>query len=497
MYKYPPLLKGLGKRFLIIYFKKMKHSIRYCFFILMLSFNINYAAAQDSSTVPSIPSDSTIMKHALACLSGINQEVDYEKARKLLNYLAKNEFADAFNVLGKIYQQGLGVAIDKEKAVMCYDRAHQLGSLSGTINFVRALRRGEGTTRNYELAFHLAQIAAERGHPTGYYLTGEMMLKGLGTKLDYQGSRALFEKGAELGNKECIYMLGVMHLKGYGTEPDTQKSEVYFKKAMLKGHGWVEEIIRKNEFSKEEAKHFKRRHKLKSGTISKLDTLINFKNDAQQIDMEGSWTGKFFTYDWAGKTLNEEKEVQLTTQTSGDELWVTWWEQDTPQFKIKMLRSKSSWVVQEFISLTKSPIAKHDFKQMRLSIKEENGQPILYGNALRFSNQTGDRMPPSAFALHPSNSADQENSRLFSIYPNPFTNEFNILLELNQNDFLFIEVFDSEGKSIYKQPATNYSIGVHFIPIKIVGGASGVYVVQVTGSSISKSEVLIKKNASL
>lgn len=187
MYKYPPLLKGLGKRFLIIYFKKMKHSIRYCFFILMLSFNINYAAAQDSSTVQSIPSDSTIMKHALACLSGINQEVGYEKARKLLNYLAKNEFADAFNVLGKIYQQGLGVAIDKEKAVMCYDRAHQLGSLSGTINFVRALRRGEGTTRNYELAFHLAQNSSGKRTSNRILFNWRNDVKGLGNKVGLSG----------------------------------------------------------------------------------------------------------------------------------------------------------------------------------------------------------------------------------------------------------------------------------------------------------------------
>jgi len=263
------------------------------------------------------------------------------------------------------------------------------------------------------------------------------------------------------------------------------------------GHGWVEDIIRNDEFSKEQSKHYKRQHKLKSGTLTKLDTLINFKNNAQAMELEGSWAGKFFTYDWAGKTLNEEKEIRLTTQKAGDELWVTWWELETPQFKIKMRKSKNSWVVQEFISLTKSPMAKHDFKQMRLSIEEENGQPILYGNALRFSNQTGDRMPPSAFALHPSIPLEQENSKLFSIYPNPFANEFNILLVLNKDDFLYIEVFDSQGKSIYKQPATNYSEGVHSIPIKITSGAPGVYVIQVTGASISKSEIVIKKNAVL
>src|SRR5690554_1817511 len=91
---------------------------------------------------------------------------------------------------------------------MCYDRAHQLGSLHGTSNFVRALRKGDGISRNYELAFHLAREAAEKGHPTACYQAGEMALKGLGTQLDYQKARNLFEKGAAQGNKECIYMLG-------------------------------------------------------------------------------------------------------------------------------------------------------------------------------------------------------------------------------------------------------------------------------------------------
>src|SRR5690554_5325748 len=164
---------------------------------------------------------------------------------------------------------------------MCYDRAHQLGSLHGTSNFIRALRKGDGTSRNYELAFHLAREAAEKGHPTACYQAGEMALKGLGTQLDYQKARNLFEKGAALGNKECIYMLGVIHLKGYGTEPDTQKSKEHFLKAMHKGHGWVEDLIENNEFSKEEAKHQKRQRKLKSGSTSKLDTLVNFENNAK------------------------------------------------------------------------------------------------------------------------------------------------------------------------------------------------------------------------
>ena len=399
--------------------------------------------------------------------------------------------------MGKIYQEGLGVEIDKEKAVMCYDRAHQLGSLHGTSNFVRALRKGDGTSRNYELAFHLAREAAEKGHPTACYQAGEMALKGLGTQLDYQKARNLFEKGAALGNKECIYMLGVIHLKGYGTEPDTQKSKEHFLKAMHKGHGWVEDLIENNEFSKEEAKHQKRQRKLKSGSTSKLDTLVNFENNAKAEELEGDWAGKFYAYDWAGKTLDQEEPIQISAQSAGEELWLTWSFGQQAQFRLKMIKDKNSWKVEEMIPLNPNAKPGFDFRQLRLTLQSENDQKILYGNALRYSNHTGDRMPPSAFALQPANVAEIQDTRLLTLYPNPFDNEFRLQIKLNSEEVLTLEVFDAKGRSVYKQAPMLFKKGTHDVPIKLEGGTPGAYFVHVTGSTISESEVIIKKGAAL
>ena len=107
---------------------------------------------------------------------------------------------------------------------------------------------------------------------------------------------------------------------------------------MHKGHGWVEDLIENNEFSKEEAKHQKRHRKLKSGTSSKLDTLVNFENNAKAEELEGDWAGTFYTYDWAGKALDQEEPIQISAQSAGEELWLTWNFGQQSQFRLKMIK---------------------------------------------------------------------------------------------------------------------------------------------------------------
>lgn len=464
------------------------------FFCLLNSIMIS-VKGQNSDADRVVPSDSAIMGRALSYLYGVNREVDYIKARRLLNHLANKESADAFNALGQMYRQGLGVEVDLTRSLMCYDKAHQLGSLAGTINLSTAYRRGDGAPRNYKLAFELADYAAQKMHPKGYYLAGNQIFKGLGTEQDYEKARIYFEKGAELGNKECIYMLGVIYMKGYGTEPDYEKSRKHFKSAMAKGHGWVEDIIRQGEFEKEDRNRDRRLYKLKSGNSSKLDTLIVFPNSAKGDELEGNWQGTIYNYDWAGRVLDDEREIKISSELFGDELWLTWCEKEKPLYRIMMQKGTHAWVVRHFTSLTEEPVPNYRFRQMRLSIGNDNDSKVMYGNLLQYSNRSGERMPPSAFALKLQDDTHGKKVpvSVLRVFPNPFTDKFSVEIELAAAGEVAIEVYDMAGRGVYRQPFITFPEGIHTIPVMLKNMNEGGYVVHITGSGVIKTETLIKK----
>lgn len=460
--------------------------------ILFISFNEAYSQNKD---IHSPPPDSILFMQAYKALIGINTPVDYEKAKKMLNYLAEKNNAEAHNLLGRIYREGLGVEVNRQKAAKYFENSYQLGSSKGTVNYINVLRTGYGIKRDYKLAFNLAKEHSEKGNPRACYSAGEMMLKGLGTPQNYDGARAYFEKGAELGNTESIYMLGIIYMKGYGVQPDSEKSKEYLTKAMYKGHKWVERIIEEDGISKEEARHEWRNERLKNGNISKLDTLFMFPNDAIPEEIEGEWIGKFYTYDWSGKELEEETTIKITAQATGDELWLIWDEGE--QFRFKMTKGEKAWWVKEVIPMNGSDKPKNRFSQLRLNLEMENEEPVLYGNVLRHSSRTGDRLLPSAFALNLEKfTSNQEHDNL-TLFPNPFKDEFNVKIFAKKEDVVIIEVFDIQGKLIIKNGPISLSKGLNLYPIRIDENAPGIYVVQVTGKSISEKEVVIKKSNAL
>ena len=106
-------------------------------------------------------------------------------------------------------------------------------------------------------------------------------------------------------------------------------------------------------------------------------------------------------------------------------------------------------------------------------------------------------MPPSAFVLQPTKASNTQDTRLLTLYPNPFYNEFLLQIKLNSEEVLTIEVFDAKGRSVYNQAPFLFKKGTHDFPIKLESVTPGVYFVQVTGSTISESEVIIKKGAAL
>jgi uncharacterized protein len=181
--------------------------------------------------------------------------------------------ASACTLVGRIYDEGLGVDRDEVTAAKWYKRGAELGDIEGAfaLGVMRAEGRGvekdhvgagemferaaikQHALANYNLALlflagrgkpenphraaqHLA-FAAQKGIAAAQYDLATLYQKGHGVQADaYEASRWL-KRAAEQGMAEAEFDYAVMLLKGYGLNADMPRAIDYLKAAANKGLG--------------------------------------------------------------------------------------------------------------------------------------------------------------------------------------------------------------------------------------------------------------------
>ncbi len=139
--------------------------------------------------------------------------------------------------LGSMFEQGLGTAKDPQKAVEYYreaadqnypDAENVLGYLYET--------GGDGLKQDYEQAVAWFTKAANQGLRKAEKNLGDMYFRGLGVPaVDYKQAMQWYEKAADQGDAAAEYMLGYMYEKGFGTAPNDQLALDYYRKAAANG----------------------------------------------------------------------------------------------------------------------------------------------------------------------------------------------------------------------------------------------------------------------
>ena len=143
-------------------------------------------------------------KHPWFNPSGIQ---DYEKA---LNYFmsaiencsSNEEIAEAYNYIGVIYQNGLGVNEDKKKAFEAFEAASEMGSWRGTEHLALKYYCGDGVTQDIEMAMNYFYIAWRNGTPSPNCIK-------------------LVKEEADKGNKDAQWCLGeATYISYHSSIPD-------------------------------------------------------------------------------------------------------------------------------------------------------------------------------------------------------------------------------------------------------------------------------------
>lgn len=162
---------------------------------------------------------------------------DPVKARTLAAPLAAKGDSAAQVVLGRIYEQGLGVRPDIGLALEHYSAAAVNGSADAQIALGRLAYEGGGVYPDYERAAGWFRLAAAQGDPRGDVRLGLMLADGRGLRQDKVAAAHHFARAAAKKDADGLFYLGLAFLKGDGVPLNYESARKYFAAASAAGHG--------------------------------------------------------------------------------------------------------------------------------------------------------------------------------------------------------------------------------------------------------------------
>ncbi len=115
--------------------------------------------------------------------------------------LAEAEKGDAESQykLGKMYTEGVGVNIDRAKAIEAFENAANQGYAKAEYNLGLSYYEGSGVTKDMSTAYKWFKAAAEQGDPAAQYYLGMMFASGSGVELNYATSLEWLTKSVDGG----------------------------------------------------------------------------------------------------------------------------------------------------------------------------------------------------------------------------------------------------------------------------------------------------------
>src|ERR1051325_132083 len=117
--------------------------------------------------------------------------------KETYNWLINNQNdSNSIFLLGRFKDLGIETRIDKQKAFELYQKAADLGNVSGINYLGHCFQRGTGTRIDNQKAFELYQKATNLGDSHGMNNLGNCYQCGTGTDIDKQKAFELYQKAA-------------------------------------------------------------------------------------------------------------------------------------------------------------------------------------------------------------------------------------------------------------------------------------------------------------
>jgi TPR repeat protein len=165
----------------------------------------------------------------------------YLEAEKLAKEAAAKGSKTAPTLLGQLYEKGLGVPQDFNKAAEWYAKGAALGDVDAQFALGVMLVEGRGIKQNKSQAAQSFEIAAKKDHPVALYNLALIYASGSEREKDLKKSAQLLERSANLGYAPAQYDLAGFYKEGMnqggnGVVPDNKKATYWLGKAAENGH---------------------------------------------------------------------------------------------------------------------------------------------------------------------------------------------------------------------------------------------------------------------
>ncbi len=161
----------------------------------------------------------------------------YLEAQALAVEADKRNEPQAATLLGRLFQDGLGVKQDKVLAATWFRRAAELGDTEGTFAFAVMLAEGDGIQKNRAGAAQLFETAASKGHVLANYNLALLYLRGDGKPENPDRAAQHLRYAAEQGIAQAQYDLATLYATGAGQtiQANATESATWLERAAEQG----------------------------------------------------------------------------------------------------------------------------------------------------------------------------------------------------------------------------------------------------------------------
>lgn len=225
----------------------------------------------------------------------------------------------ALNALGIAYLNGLGVEKDSTMAIKSFEEAGKCGYTNAYYNLGLMMKNAPLGKQDLKNALNYFEKGAELGALNCCYLAGYMYYKGLGCEQSYKRAVEYFKKDESAISLSCQYMLGLCYRNGFGVEIDEQKADEYLNKAARGNYLYaIEEILRDEAETQSSIILHDNDAKIED-SMPDVEPFIE-----QNTDLSGNYKGIIVTYDWSGKQIVKEENLDVTFNKIGESYSGVW-----------------------------------------------------------------------------------------------------------------------------------------------------------------------------
>ncbi len=191
-----------------------------------------------------LPVSLIAMMLSIPALAGLSEAITaynisrYDQALAEFSYLSDEGNGTAAYYLGQMYEKGLGVSPDNNKAIYYYTIADASYNLDATYNLARILLENtqDTTSADFEKGIDYLKKAAYAGQSDALVQLGTIYEQGLTVKTNYQYAFGYYYLGALNGDAVAQYKLGMMYIQGVGIPQNFQNGLKWLTRSARQGY---------------------------------------------------------------------------------------------------------------------------------------------------------------------------------------------------------------------------------------------------------------------